>query len=101
MTYALFDLTGKVAVVVRGTSGIGRAIALGLADTGAKVIATGRRIEEVETTSRAIEERGRRTLRVTSDLAKGDSVGKLLEVCVEVFGKVDILDQPEFLYHDE
>ncbi len=77
MAYAPFDLTGKVAVVVGGTSGIGRAIALGLADAGAELIATGLQKEEVEATSRAIEERGRRTLRVTSDVTKTRFGGKV------------------------
>jgi NAD(P)-dependent dehydrogenase (short-subunit alcohol dehydrogenase family) len=58
---ALFDLTGRTAVVVGGTTGIGRALALGLADAGADVVATGRRPDAVDDVSAAIEARGRRT----------------------------------------
>ena len=64
----LFDLSGRVAVVVGGTSGIGRALALGLADAGADVVATGRREAHVEDVAAEIESRGRRTLRVPSDV---------------------------------
>ena len=62
-TPSIFDLTGRVAVVVGGTSGIGRALALGLADAGADVVATGRREALVDEVAAAIEARGRRTLR--------------------------------------
>ena len=48
MGYAALDLTGRSAVVIGGTSGIGRAIALGLADAGANVVPTSRRTESVE-----------------------------------------------------
>src|SRR2546429_9959065 len=65
--YAPLDLTGKVAVVVGGTSGIGRAIAHGLAEAGADVVPTSRRAEQVEAAAAEIEERGRRTLRLVSD----------------------------------
>ena len=51
---SLFDLTGRVAVVVGGTSGIGRAIALGLADAGADVVVTGRRAELIDQVAREI-----------------------------------------------
>jgi len=64
MTYSKLELNGKVAVVVGGTSGIGRAIALGFAEAGADVVPTSRRVEQVETTAREIEELGRRTLRI-------------------------------------
>ncbi|MGD1063650.1 MAG: SDR family NAD(P)-dependent oxidoreductase, partial [Terracidiphilus sp.] len=55
MKAELFSLDGKVAVVVGGTSGIGRAISLGLADVGADVIATSRREKQVEDTASEIE----------------------------------------------
>jgi NAD(P)-dependent dehydrogenase (short-subunit alcohol dehydrogenase family) len=56
MTYSPLELSGKVAVVVGGTSGIGRAIAHGLAQAGADVIPTSRRSEQVDATAREIEE---------------------------------------------
>jgi len=91
MTYSKLELNGKVAVVVGGTSGIGRAIALGFAEAGADVVPTSRRAEQVETTARKIEERGRRSLRVTSDVANRDSLERVLSEAVGAFGKVDIL----------
>ncbi len=91
MSYAKLDLSGRVAVVIGGTSGIGRAIAHGLAEAGADVVSTSRRTEQVESTAREIEERGKRTLRITSDVSDRDSLQNLLDECVKTFGKVDIL----------
>jgi NAD(P)-dependent dehydrogenase (short-subunit alcohol dehydrogenase family) len=54
------DLSGKVAVVIGGTSGIGRTLSLGLADAGANVVATGRNEAKVEAVAQEIEARGRR-----------------------------------------
>ena len=91
MTYAPFDLTGKVAVVIGGTSGIGRAIAQGLADAGADVIPTSRRADQVEAAAKDIEARGRRSLRLTSDVSDRASLQELLSKGVAAFGQVDIL----------
>ena len=91
MSYSPLELNGKVAVVIGGTSGIGRAIALGFADAGADVIPTSRRVEQVEATATEIEERGRRSLRVTSDVSDRGSLQRLLEEAIKSFGKVDIL----------
>jgi len=91
MTYSQLELNGKVAVVVGGTSGIGRAIAHGFAQAGADVIPTSRRAEQVESTAREIEEFGRRSLRVTSDVSDRASLEHVLHEAVEAFGKVDIL----------
>jgi len=55
MGYSRLELKDKVAVVIGGTSGIGRAIALGLAEAGADVVPTSRRIEQVETAAREVE----------------------------------------------
>ena len=91
MSYLPLDLTGKTAVVIGGTSGIGRAIAHGLADAGADVVPTARRIEQVNATADEIEQRGRRTLRVASDVLDRASLENVLSECVNAFGKVDIL----------
>ena len=81
----------KTAVVIGGTSGIGRAIAHGLADAGANVVASSRRTEEVEKTAVEIEEKGRKTLRITSDVSDKATLQHLLDECVSEFGRVDIL----------
>jgi len=91
MGYTPLELNDKVAVVIGGTSGIGRAIALGLAEAGADVIATSRRQEQVEAIARDIEARDRRTLRLTSDVADRTSLEHVLASSIEAFGKVDIL----------
>ena len=82
---------GRVAVVIGGTSGIGRAIAHGLAEAGADVVPTSRRMEQVEAAAAEIEERGRRSLRVVSDVSNRESLQRVLAASVEAFGKVDIL----------
>src|SRR5215212_6469016 len=91
MTYSQLELNGKVAVVVGGTSGIGRAIAHGFARAGADVIPTSRRAEQVEATAREIEGFGRSSLRLTSDVSDRESLERVLRETIQVFGKVDIL----------
>jgi NAD(P)-dependent dehydrogenase (short-subunit alcohol dehydrogenase family) len=91
MAYAPLELTGKIAVVIGGTSGIGRAIANGLAEAGADVVPTSRSSDQVEKTAHEIETRGRRSLRVTSDVSSRESLEAVLSASVKAFGKVDIL----------
>lgn len=91
MSYAKLELNGRTAVVIGGTSGIGRAIAHGLAEAGADVVCASRRMDQVEAAAGEIEALGRRTLRVTSDVSDRDSLHGLLDRCAEEFGKVDIL----------
>jgi NAD(P)-dependent dehydrogenase (short-subunit alcohol dehydrogenase family) len=85
------SLEGKVAVITGGTSGIGRALSLGLADAGADVVATARRREQVDETAAALESRGRKTLRIQSDVGDRASLQRLHDEIVKSFGKVDIL----------
>jgi NAD(P)-dependent dehydrogenase (short-subunit alcohol dehydrogenase family) len=91
MSTQLFSLEGKIAVVTGGTSGIGRALSLGLADAGADVVASARRQEQVNETANEIEARGHKTLRLASDVCDRASLEKLLAATLDSFGKVDIL----------
>ncbi|GGG93520.1 glucose 1-dehydrogenase [Silvibacterium dinghuense] len=91
MSSSILSLEGKTAVVVGGTSGLGLAISLGLADAGADVVASARRAEQVEAAAAEIEARGRKTLRQPSDVADRASLQKLLDATLAAFGKVDIL----------
>ena len=85
------DLSNRVAVVIGGTSGIGRAIAVGLAAQGADVVPTGRRESHVEEVCVAIETAGRRTLRHVTDIRDPRSIDSLRDKMIEHFGHVDIL----------
>lgn len=91
MPFDELSLAGRVAVVVGGTSGIGRALSLGLADAGADVIPTGRREAQVDAVAREVEARGRRTLRKPADVTRRESLAALLAAVVSEFDKVDIL----------
>ena len=91
MTASIFDLQGKTAVVVGGTTGIGHALSLGLADAGANVVASSRRAEQVEQTAAQIEAKGRKTLRRTSDVHDRATLEALRDEVVNAFGQVDIL----------
>jgi len=91
MPFAGFDLTGRTAIVLGGTSGIGRALVDGLVEAGADVVASSRRQDQVDATALAIEERGKRTLRLTSDVTDRTSLETLRDAALEAFGKIDIL----------
>ncbi len=91
MSSKLFDLTGRVAVVIGGTSGIGRTLAIGLADAGAHVIATGRRQALVGEVSAEIEKLGRKTLSRAVDARSRESIDQLRDAVLNEFRRVDIL----------
>jgi len=91
MAYTGFDLSGKAAVVVGGTSGIGRTIAKGLAEAGADVVVSGRREKLVEEAAREIESLGRKSLVLPSDVADRASLERLKDATLQHLGKIDIL----------
>ena len=91
MNQSLFDLGGRVAVVTGGTTGLGYAIALGLAEAGADVAPSSRRMEQVDKAATDIEARGRRTLRIPSDVLDRASLQALHDAAIAKFGRVDIL----------
>lgn len=88
MTECLKD---KSAVVIGGTQGLGRTIALGLADAGANVVATSRSIEAIEQVANELETRGSKTLRIASDVADRGLLQSLHDAAMAEFGQVDIL----------
>lgn len=91
MAYDKLSLAGRVAVVVGGTTGIGRALSLGLSAAGASVVASSRKKQNVDELAEALEASGSATLRVASDVKDRASLERLREATVERFGQVDIL----------
>ncbi len=88
---AKFDLTGKVAIVTGGGRGIGRAIALGLAQAGASVVAASRTQKEIEGVAEEIRKTGGKALAVVTDLTVNEQMENLVSTTVKEFGRVDIL----------
>lgn len=84
-------LSGRVAVVTGGTSGIGLALARGMADAGADVVPLSRRREQVEAAAAEIESRGRRSLRITGDVTDRSSLESALQATITALDHVDIL----------
>jgi NAD(P)-dependent dehydrogenase (short-subunit alcohol dehydrogenase family) len=87
----MFNLDGKCAVVIGGTSGIGKAIALGLGSAGANVVASSRSQEAVDALADTLESGGRKTLRLTSDVLDRSSLQRLHSLVLSTFGHIDIL----------
>jgi NAD(P)-dependent dehydrogenase (short-subunit alcohol dehydrogenase family) len=86
-----FDLSGKVAIVTGGGRGIGRAIALGLAGAGAKVVVGSRTQKEIEEVAAEISRLGGKALPVAVDLTANEQLENLVNTTVREFGRVDIL----------
>jgi 2-dehydro-3-deoxy-D-gluconate 5-dehydrogenase len=94
MDYSCFGLRDKVAIVTGGSQGIGRAIALGLAQAGAHVVLAkypDKRQDEVNAVKAEIEALGRKALIVQTDVAQVDQVRALMDQTHSTFGRIDIL----------
>jgi NAD(P)-dependent dehydrogenase (short-subunit alcohol dehydrogenase family) len=85
-----FRLDGKVAVVTGSGRGIGRGIAIGLADCGADVVVTARRSNEIDEVVAEIEARGRRAIGVAGDITDADVVRSLVDRTVAEMGRLDV-----------
>lgn len=85
------NLVGRRALVFGGTSGIGRAIALALAEAGADVVAVSRRQEEVRKAGAAIRALGRQTLELTADVTHREEVRQVVSRMMKEMGRIDIL----------
>jgi 2-deoxy-D-gluconate 3-dehydrogenase len=86
-----FDLSGKVAVVTGGGKGIGKAIALALADAGAKLVVAARTGAEIEAVAEEIRSRGGEAMARVTDVTQSDQIQALVEAAMEAFGRIDIL----------
>jgi NAD(P)-dependent dehydrogenase (short-subunit alcohol dehydrogenase family) len=91
MPEAKFDLSGKVAVVTGGGRGIGRAIALGLARSGASVVVSSRTQKEIEAVAEEIKKFGGKAIAVVTDLTVNEQLENLVNLTMQEFGKIDIL----------
>ena len=86
-----FELDEKVAIVTGGGTGIGKAIALALAEAGANIVVAARRIEPLESTAAEVEKLGRRSMAVQADITNSEQVDNAVAKTVAEFGRVDIL----------
>jgi len=91
MDLSLFSLEGKVALITGGSRGIGRACALALADAGATVVVSSRKIEGLEPVAEEIRARGGRGMAIASHVAKVEDSKTLVERVTKEFGRIDIL----------
>jgi len=87
----MFDLTGKTALVVGGHGGLGKAIALAMADAGADVVVASRDIAALKAAAKEIETKGRKSLAVGVDVVDAKQVDRMVEGILKVFPRVDIL----------
>lgn len=86
-----FSLRGKTALVTGSGRGVGRAIALTMAEAGADIGTTARTVEQIEQTCEEVRRLGQRCIAIPCDVTKAEQVEKMVEKVVAEFGKIDIL----------
>src|SRR4051794_23202857 len=91
MTTALFDISGKVAIVNGGNGGIGLGMARGLAEAGADIAIVGRHEAKSTAAARETKRRGVRAIAVTADVTDKQAVADMVARTVAEFGRIDIL----------
>jgi len=97
-THTPVTVAEQTAVVIGGTSGIGRAIALGFAEEGANVIAASRTKARVERTAEELRERGAETVTATCDVTDRESLRDLRASVIDAFDGVDVLvNSPSYI----
>jgi gluconate 5-dehydrogenase len=90
--FDLLSLSGKVAIVTGGGRGIGKFIAMGLAEAGADLILTSRKIKNLEATAQFLtREFGVRVFAVACDMAKEEEIDAMIKAAIEKFPRIDIL----------
>lgn len=91
MTASIFNLENKVAIVTGAGRGIGKALALGMGEAGARIVAAARTTSEIEDTAAVIVKRGGTAIAVTADVRIGEQVANLMDMTVKEYGRIDIL----------
>ena len=86
-----YSIEGKVAIVTGASKGIGKSIALTLAEAGANVTVAARTVKQIEETADGIRQLGQKALAVPTDVTKADQVKRVVEQTVSQFGKIDIM----------
>ena len=86
-----FDLSGKVAIVTGSSKGIGRSIALGLAENGAKVVVSSRKQEAVDHVAEAFRAKGLSAIGIACHIGDGEQRKSLVEKTMETYGRIDVL----------
>ncbi|MQY60130.1 MAG: glucose 1-dehydrogenase [Clostridia bacterium] len=91
MSLSKMDLTGKVALVTGGSRGLGRGMALALAEAGADVAIASRTLSALEKTAEQIRQGGSRSLPLPIDVSRVDQINKMIKDTLDEFGRIDIL----------
>jgi len=86
-----FSLNGKIAIVTGGSRGIGKAIALGFAKAGAKVVLTSRKINDLEANAAEIKAFGGEALPIQAHLGKVEEISRMVNTVLDKFGRIDVL----------
>jgi NAD(P)-dependent dehydrogenase (short-subunit alcohol dehydrogenase family) len=86
-----FDLGDKVALVTGGSRGLGRAMALGLAEAGADVVIASRKLDACRATADEVESIGRRALAISANVGRWEELDHLVDAAYDAFGRVDVL----------
>ncbi len=86
-----FDLTGRVALITGGGTGIGKGCAIALSAAGAKVMVVGRRLAKLQEVQTEIESNGGTCACFSADLTEEDACKAMVDACMEQFGRLDIL----------
>ena len=91
MILSKFSVAGKVAIVTGSGRGLGKGIAMGLAEAGADIVVVARTVAEIEETAAEVRKIGRKALTVPTDVRESDQIDNMVQKTIEEFGRIDIL----------